>query len=233
MTRGPFDPGFERLPRVIPVFPLTGVLLLPGGRLPLNIFEPRYLAMIRAALGEEYRMIGMIQPREPDPEDNRGTGLAMRRGVNPLLYGVGCAGRITAFGETEDGRYLLTLSGVCRFQIAEELPQKDGYRRVLADYHRFRRDLDEENDATVDRRRLMAALKIYFDHRQIEADWKAIDGAPDDRLVTSLAMSCPFAPSERQALLEAPTLTERADAMITLLEMAVVEDGGPTSGARN
>lgn len=233
MSRGPFDPGFESLPRVVPIFPLTGILLLPGGRLPLNVFEPRYLAMTRAALAEEYRIIGMIQPREPDPDDNRGAGLAMRRGETPPLYDIGCIGRITAFSETEDGRYMLTLSGLCRFQIAEEMQPKDGYRRVLADYHRFRRDLGDETDAAVDRPRLMTALKTYFAHRQIEADWRAIEAAPDDRLVTSLAMSCPFAPSERQALLEAPTLTDRAHAMTTLLEMAVAEDGGTASGARN
>ena len=233
MARSSFDPRFEDLPRTLPIFPLSGVLLLPGGKLPLNIFEPRYLAMTRAALAEDYRIIGMIQPREPDPDDNRGVGLAMRRGENPPLYDIGCAGRITAFSESEDGRYMMTLTGICRFQIAEELPLKDGYRRVLADYHRFRRDLADEHDATVDRPRLMSALKAYFAHRQINADWKAIDAAQDDRLVTSLAMSCPFGPSERQALLEAPTLTDRARAMVTLLEMAVAEDSGTASGARN
>lgn len=236
MRRGPFDPGFEQLPRVIPVFPLTGILLLPGGRLPLNVFEPRYLAMTRAALAEEYRIIGMIQPLEPDPDDNRGVGRSARDGEAPPLYKVGCAGRIVAFGETEDGRYMLTLSGLCRFEIAEEMTPKDGYRRVLADYHRFRRDLTGEADAgteaQVDRDRLLAALKHYFDHRGISVDWKAIEAAPDDRLVTSLAMTCPFAPSERQALLEAPTLAARARTMTALLEMAAAEGGG-ASGARN
>jgi Lon protease-like protein len=175
----------------------------------------------------------MIQPREPDPADNRGAGLALRRGEEPPLYRMGCAGRIASFGETEDGRYMLTLTGLCRFEIAEEMTPLDGYRRVLADYHRFRRDLTDEADTEVDRSRLMAALKRYFVHREISADWKAIEAAADDRLITSLAMTCPFAPSERQALLEAPTLTERARTMTLLLEMAVAEDGSGSSDARN
>ena len=131
MTRSVFDPGFEDLPRVIPIFPLTGVLLLPTGKLPLNIFEPRYLAMVRDALADEQRIIGMLQPRIPDPEDNRGA--RSNEEDEPDLYKTGCAGRITSFAESDDGRYMLTLSGICRFDIAEEMTGKDGYRRVLAD----------------------------------------------------------------------------------------------------
>ena len=229
MSRGAFDPGFEELPRVIPVFPLTGVLLLPGGRLPLNIFEPRYLAMVRDALGDEQRMIGMVQPRVPNPDDNRGAG-DDEDGDQPALYRTGCAGRITAFNESEDGRYGMTLTGVCRFAIAEEMTLRDGYRRVVADYRRFRDDLAEDGDARVDRERLLDVLRRYFEQQGIKASWDTVEATPDERLVTSLAMSCPFGAGERQALLEAPGLTERAEMVIALLEMALVESGG-ASGA--
>lgn len=230
MTTGAFHPGFEDLPRVIPVFPLTGVLLLPGGKLPLNIFEPRYLTMIRDALADEQRMIGMVQPRIPDRDDNRGPADPVAVGDQPQLYGTGCAGRITTFAESDDGRYMLTLSGVCRFDIAEEMTLRDGYRRVLADYHRFRRDLSEQHDAVVDRARLLFVVKQYFEQQNIEASWETVEATPDDRLVTSLAMTCPFGPNEHQALLEAEDLTARAEMVITLLEMAVLESGG-SSGA--
>lgn len=233
MTGGPFDPGFEQLPRLIPVFPLTGALLLPGGRLPLNIFEPRYLAMTRAALAEDHRIIGMIQPRLPDFGDNRGPTEAVLRGERPGIYDVGCAGRITAFSETDDGRYMITLSGLIRFELAEELTEKDGYRRVLADYHRFRADLGPEPDGEIDRERLLAALRAYFQHQGIDANWESIEAAPNDRLVTSLAMTCPFGPPERQALLEAPTLAERCRVMVTLMEMALAELGEGVSGTKN
>lgn len=225
MSRGAFDPAFEDLPQVIPVFPLTGVLLLPGGKLPLNIFEPRYLAMVRDALGDEQRLIGMVQPRLPDPDDNRGpTGDAEED--QPALYRTGCAGRIATFSESEDGRYLMTLTGVCRFGIAEEMTLRAGYRRVLADYSRFRHDLAEETGARVDRSRLLGVVKRYFEQQGIQAKWEAVEATPTDRLVTSLAMSCPLGPNERQALLEAPGLTERADMVIMLLEMALLESGG-------
>jgi Lon protease-like protein len=224
MTRSVFDPGFEDLPRVIPIFPLTGVLLLPTGRLPLNIFEPRYLAMVRDTLADEQRIIGMLQPRVPDPEDNRGAG-----GLGddePDLYRTGCAGRITSFTESEDGRYMLTLTGICRFEIAEQMTGKDGYRRVLADYRRFRDDLGDEPVSEIDRDRLLAAVKEYFALQNIEASWDAVLATPNDKLITSLAMTCPFGPNERQALLEAQTLSSRADIVVTLLEMALMENGG-------
>ena len=229
MSRGAFDPAFEDLPQVIPVFPLTGVLLLPGGKLPLNIFEPRYLAMVRDALGDDQRMIGMVQPRVPNPDDNRGPA-DEDEGDQPALYRTGCAGRITTFSESEDGRYLVTLSGVCRFDIAEEMTLRAGYRRVLADYSRFRHDLAEDPAARVDHPRLLAVVKRYFEQQRIQAKWEAIEATPVDRLVTSLAMSCPLGASERQALLEAPGLTERAEMVIALLEMALLESGG-ASGA--
>jgi Lon protease-like protein len=224
MTHSVFDPSFEDLPRVIPIFPLTGVLLLPTGKLPLNIFEPRYLAMIRDTLADEQRIIGMLQPRVPYLEDNRGAGGLDNDG--PDLYKTGCAGRITGFTESDDGRYMMTLAGICRFDIVEEMTGKEGYRRILADYRRFRNDIGDEPEADIDRDRLLAAVKEYFALQNIEASWDAVLATPDDKLITSLSMTCPFGPNERQALLEAQTLSSRADIVITLLEMALLENGG-------
>ena len=204
------------LPQILPIFPLTGVLLLPRGRLPLNIFEPRYLAMTRDALGGE-RLIGMVQPSDPQ-QDNRGGGA-----LNPPVYPVGCAGRITAFAESDDGRYLLTLTGVSRFRIRDELPLLAGYRRVVPDWQPFVQDLDAPSATGFDRERFIRGLKEFFAQRQITADWEAIDKAAGEHLITSLAMLCPFAPSEKQALLEAADLDERARLLIALVEMAAIK----------
>ena len=216
---GPFEPSFAELARVIPIFPLSGVLLLPGGMLPLNIFEPRYLNMTQAALASGNRTIGMIQPDGDDAGDS------------PSVYDTGCAGRIVSFAETDDGRLLITLSGMCRFTIVEELAPADGYRRVVADYARFRRDMNTDATADIDRPRLLEVIKAYLAHQGIEANWKAIEDADDERLVASLAMMCPFRASEKQALLEAPDLAERARVIVALLEMALLErgDGAATS----
>ena len=209
-------PDFEALPRVVPIFPLPGVLLLPGGRLPLNIFEPRYLAMVRDALAGE-RAIAMIQPRE----DAADVGAAE-------VYETGCLGRITAFSETGDGRYLITLTGLIRFDVARELPPMEGYRRVAADYGRFRSDIADDPgapDGSIDRTRFLETLGFYFEANGIEGDWEAIEETGDAVLVTSLAMLCPFAASEKQALLEAVGLAERARAMTAIMEMSVHEPG--------
>ena len=211
------------LPDILPIFPLTGVLLLPRGRLPLNIFEPRYLAMTRNALGGE-RLIGMVQPSDPQ-DDNRGGG-----GPNPPVYPVGCAGRVTQFSETDDGRYLLTLTGVSRFRIREELPLLDGYRRVVPDWRPFAHDRERPGKPEFDRERLIRGLRSYFVQRQIQADFEAIEKAPGEYLVTSLAMACPFAPSEKQALLEAVDPDERARLLTTLVEMAATEQTTEESG---
>ena len=218
---GPFEPSFTELPRVIPIFPLEGALLLPGGMLPLNIFEPRYLNMTQAALTDETRTIGMIQPEGDEAGDS------------PAVYRTGCAGRIISFSETDDGRILITLSGMCRFNVVEELPLKDGYRRIVADYGRFRNDMRVDATDDIDRARLLAVLKAYLEHEGIEANWKAIEGADDARLVASLAMMCPFRASEKQALLEAPDLAERARVIVTLLEMALVEPGDGAATAKH
>jgi len=216
----PFDLSFDELPPVIPIFPLTGVLLLPRGRMPLNIFEPRYLAMVSDAMAHP-RLIGMVQPRE-------GQGDA----GDPPVYQTGCAGRITGFGELDDGRYEITLTGVARFSIAEELPLVKGYRPVRVDWSRFRGDLVPA-EGGVDRERLLAALKPYLKRHKVKTDWDAISKTPDDRLVTSLSMVCPFAPSEKQGLLEAESLPARAHLLTALLEMAGASAGTERADVRH
>jgi Lon protease-like protein len=205
----PFSPRFEELPATVPLFPLTGVLLLPRGKLPLNVFEPRYLAMTDDALGSPGRLIGMIQPRHP--EDTAGA---------PELYEMGCAGRISQFAETDDGRYLITLTGVARFTVVEEIATMRGYRRAKVDWERFRDDLAEPPPLELDREALVDRLRRYFEAQGIKADWNSIRAAPDDHLVTTLAMVCPFAPGEKQALLECPTLAGRSEMLTALIEMA-------------
>lgn len=215
MSRSSFDPRFEQLPDSLPIFPLPGVLLLPGGRLPLNIFEPRYLNMVRDSLAGE-RLIGMIQPnRETEDPGSAST------------YRTGCAGRMVAFSETDDGRYLVTLAGLIRFDVARELEPRQGYRCVAPDFGRFRDDLSEEIGG-IDRDSLLEALNEYFQVAGIDGDWSAIEKAADDSLVTSLAMACPFDPPEKQALLEALTLAERAETLTTVLRMAAVENQATT-----
>ena len=211
------------LPDSLPIFPLAGVLLLPRGRLPLNIFEPRYLAMTRDALGGE-RLIGMVQPNDP------ALGAPGSGDINPPVYPVGCAGRITSFSETDDGRFLITLTGVSRFRISEELPLLSGYRRIVPDWRPFAHDRDRSVKPNFDRERLVRGLKGFFTARQISADWEAIDKAPGEYLVTSLAMACPFAPSEKQALLEAADPDARADLLTMLVEMAALKPTTEESG---
>jgi Lon protease-like protein len=213
--------GSAALPAILPIFPLTGVLLLPRGRLPLNIFEPRYLAMTRDALAGE-RLIGMVQPSNPAGS-----------GSNPPVYPTGCAGRITSFAETEDGRFLITLTGTSRFRIREELPLLEGYRRVVPEWREFARDLENEDEAGIDRDRLLRGLRAYFQQHQISADWDAVTAVPGERLVTSIAMICPFEPSEKQALLEAPDLDERARLLTAIVEMAVLNRPSDGAGARH
>jgi Lon protease-like protein len=205
-------PGATALCETLPIFPLAGVLLLPRGRLPLNIFEPRYLAMTRDALAGD-RLIGMVQPSDPH----------QRMARDPPVYPTGCAGRITSFSETDDGRFLITLTGLCRFRIREELPPVNGYRRVVPQWDEFARDLRGERKPEFDRDRLIRGLRAYFDRHQIKAEWDTIGSVPGDRLVTSIAMICPFEPSEKQALLEAPDLDERARLLTAIVEMAILE----------
>jgi len=210
----------DDLPLVIPVFPLDGALLLPGGQLPLNIFEPRYLNMFDDAMSGE-RIIGMVQTR-PGGDVER-----------PNLAPVGCAGRVTSFAETSDGRYLVTLTGVCRFRVGDELPARGPYRQVRADFTTFEADLREgaPDSATAgDPSSLLNALRRYLDHRGLAIDWSSAEAAPSDALINSLAMALPFEPVEKQALLEAPTLAERRETLVALLEIdaAAGDDEDPT-----
>ena len=218
MDAGPDPRRHGGLPAQFPIFPLAGALLLPRGKLPLNIFEPRYLAMVEDALAER-RCIGMIQPDEGRPAGPSG----------PALYRVGCLGRLVSFSETEDGRYLLTLAGVSRFEVLEELGMNRGYRRVRAGFARFSADLDDGEARLADRAGLLAALRGYFQAQGFDANWDAIEGMDDDALVTTLAMVCPFGAAEKQALLEAPPGIERASALLALLSMGAHESrsGGP------
>ena len=209
----------DDLPLVIPVFPLDGALLLPGGHLPLNIFEPRYLNMFDDAMSGE-RIIGMVQTRAGGDDER------------PNLAPVGCAGRVTSFAETSDGRYLVTLTGVCRFRVGAELPARSPYRQVRADFTAFEDDLHEapaQAAATGEASPLLAALRRYLDHRGLAIDWTSAETAPSDALINSLAMALPFEPVEKQALLEAPTLADRRETLVALLEIdAVGDDDDPT-----
>ena len=205
------------LPEQLPLFPLPGALLLPGGQLPLNIFEPRYLRMVDDALAGT-RLIGMIQPRNGVTEGA------------PPLYGVGCAGRLTGFNETEDGRYLITLTGIKRFRLAEELSVDTPYRQAHADFLAFPDDENADPTAEiVDRDRLEEAMRHYLNAEGLKTDWEAVEEAPTQALVSSLAMGCPFAPNEKQALLEADSTKARADCLIALMEMSNMGDGGDTT----
>ncbi len=200
----------EDLPEVLPVFPLTGALLLPGGQLPLNIFEPRYLSMFDAALAGD-RVIGVIQPSLLDHPDG---GDPLR----PALSSVGCVGRITSFAETGDGRYITSLSGVCRFRLLDEEGDSRPYRRFRV--APFMSDLSEDDDeASVDRSELLRVFRAYLDANKLEADWESIERAGNRTLVNSLSMMSPFGPAEKQALLEAPDLKVRAETLIAITEI--------------
>ncbi len=206
------------LPSEFAIFPLPGALLLPHGRLPLNIFEPRYLALVDDALGQG-RMFGMIQPNAHAPRSPNG----------PSLYQIGCLGRLSQFAETDDGRYLITLTGVSRFRVTDELPIRRGYRRITAEFAPFAADLSPPgNGMGAKRAELLAALRPFFTLHDIDANWDAIERMPETHLVTTLAMLCPFEDAEKQALLEAPTNTDRAADLLALLRMAVHE-GDPSS----
>ena len=214
------DDAVEPLPAAVPVFPLTGAVLFPRGVMPLNIFEPRYLAMVRdavAATGAANRIIGMIQPR----------AAPRREGDPPPLYKIGCLGRITEYRETDDGRILLALVGVSRFHVGAELERDTLYRQVMTDYHGFTGDQDE--DAALDaatRASLEDALRPYLDARGLAADWEAVQSADDEGLVTALAGALPFDPAEKQALLEAANLAERAQTLAALMSFAVGSGSG-------
>lgn len=198
------------LPETIAVFPLPGALLLPRGRLPLHIFEPRYLAMIEDCLKTKHRLIGMIQPREVP-----GTG-------EKRLNAIGCAGRLTGFSETEDGRYMITLSGISRFRVKEEVTGFTPYRRCSVDWGGFGRDLGPtEEDPGFRREEFLALLGRYFAAQSLSTDWSSMKEAETELLINSLSMLCPFSPEDKQALLEAPSLSTRRETLVTLIEFAL------------
>jgi uncharacterized protein len=207
--------GYTRaadLPQVIPVFPLAGALVLPRGQLPLNIFEPRYLNMVDDAMAGD-RIIGMIQP----------AGGPQRL---PKLSQVGCAGRITSFAETSDGRYLITLTGVARFRVAAELPVQTPYRQVRAAFQAYEADLSEPDpDDDLERPAFFDALRLYLDHRGLDIDWDTAREAPVEALINSLAMALPFEAPEKQALLEAEDLARRAEVLTALLHIDAADSG--------
>lgn len=198
------------LPGTIPVFPLPGALLLPRARLPLHIFEPRYLAMLDDSLKTDTRLIGMVQPVSVPGRDDRG------------LQRIGCAGRVTQFSETEDGRYMITLSGISRFRVAREVDGFAPYRRCEVTWDGFERDRDgPEADGCFDRDRFLSLLDRYFTARDLSADWETLQEADDELLVNSLSMLLDFNPEDKQALLEAPSLDTRRETLVTLIEYAL------------
>lgn len=210
MPRSPFLPAFEDLPEEIPIFPLPGAVVMPGVQLPLNIFEPRYLNMVVDALAGDH-LIGMIQP----------TSETLLEEV-PELHRIGCAGRITSYSETTDGRIVMVLTGVCRFQVRAELASRRGYRRVAADWGPFASDCEETGHSIGDRAGFLGSLKSYCSLRGVEVPWDDVKKMPDGDLVNLLCAHLPLSPEDKQALLEAIPTTERATLMRGLMDMAAV-----------
>ncbi|MEJ2375708.1 MAG: LON peptidase substrate-binding domain-containing protein [Pseudolabrys sp.] len=210
--RGPVD-----LPEVIPVFPLPGALLLPRGQMPLNIFEPRYLAMIDDALRDGHRLIGMIQPDAARP----GTP------DKPALYQIGCVGRITQLTESGDGRYLIELTGVARFRVEAELDVATLYRQCRVTYAPFANDFAaRKGEEEVDREAVLTALRAFLDANDLKADWEGIEEAPNEALVNALSMMSPYGTAEKQALLEAPDLKTRAEILVAITEIELAKKDG-------
>jgi Lon protease-like protein len=211
--------GPDALPDTIPVFPLPGALLLPRGQMPLNIFEPRYLAMTDDALRSGHRLIGMIQPdvSHPGPDQNK-----------PNLFRVGCVGRITQFAESGDGRYLIQLTGVARFHVEEELAVDTPYRQCRVSYQPYVDDfIVRKGEDEVDRKGLLRALNDFLKANDLKADWKGIENAPNEALVNALAMMSPYGPAEKQAMLEAPDLKTRAEILIAVTEIELAKSKTP------
>jgi hypothetical protein len=215
MTGHNFDPEFHQLPADIPIFPLPNALLLPAGHLPLNIFEPRYLAMVNHALATPTRLIGMVQPAESPIAGN----------PVPDLFRIGCAGRIAFFQESDDGRYVIALSGISRFRINGARLDDGGFRVAEVDWQDFANDLRVDLSA-FDRRPLMAVLRRYFALKGLETDWTQIEKSDNQHLLATLSMVCPFEVVEKQALLEADSMSSRADLLMAMMEMALHEETG-------
>jgi len=213
MKQSPFTLQFDKLPREIPIFPLSGVAVMPGTQLPLNIFEPRYLQMVFDVLGG-HRMIGMVQPTSTDDES----------GV-PEVYRTGTAGRITSFSESKDGRLMILLTGVCRFDITEELSREVPYRNVIADWARFHADYGTDEGHIPDRRYLFTSLRTYCDKQSVEISWKEAEELGDKDLVDLLTVHLPLEIQDKQALIESVHLDERISLLQGLLEMTNALEG--------
>ena len=202
--------GSADLPEIIPVFPLAGALLLPRGQMPLNIFEPRYLAMVDDALRDGHRLIGMIQPDMSHSRDE----------ARPELFRVGCVGRITQLAESGDGRYILELTGVARFKVIEEVTALTAYRQCKVDFFSYADDfVARKGEEAVDRKQLLESLSAFLKANNLKTDWEGIEKAPNEALVNALAMMSPYGPAEKQAMLEAPDLKTRAEILIAVTEM--------------
>jgi hypothetical protein len=211
----------EDLPDVIPVFPLPAALLLPRADMPLNIFEPRYLSMIDAALAGD-RIIGMVQPNDDAPPCARG----------PALCSIGCAGRITSLAETGDSRYVITLTGIARFRVVEEIAAPTSFRQCRVTAAPYRVDFVRcPSDSAVDRNAVLTTFRAYLDAHNLEADWDSVTGASNETLINALAMMAPFGAAEKQALLEAPDLKSRAETLVAITEMSLAREN--SSGSRS
>lgn len=208
MSRNPFFPTFADLPDALPIFPLSGAVIMPGVQLPLNIFEPRYLNMVQDALASDH-LLGLLQPRSEDLEAE-----------TPRLHRVGCAGRITSYSETSDGRIVLVLTGVCRFQLVREIEEHHGYRRIAPDWERFARDCHDSEERIGDRKGFLTSLKTYCKLRGVEIPWDDVERMPDTELVNLLCAHLPLSPEDKQALVETLATDERAHLMRGLLDMA-------------
>jgi Lon protease-like protein len=229
MAGGIFDPEFDQLPMRIPIFPLPSALLLPGGQLPLNIFEPRYLAMVTHALATPTRLIGMVQPLDHYAGgDSANDDGANDDGVNndgAGLFETGCAGRLSFFQESEDGRFVIALTGVCRFHRLRQELDPNGFLVADVDWQPFANDLRIDVSA-LDRDPLIKVMKRYFDMKGFETDWTQIENSDNHQLLATLSMICPFEVAEKQALLEADSMAKRADLLIAMMEMALHDETG-------
>lgn len=214
------NPTLADLPSTIPVFPLSGAVVFPRAQLPLHIFEPRYLAMVKDVLAGE-RTIGMVQPRDDTAAQ-----------LEPPVYGVGCAGRLTSFQELDNGRNLITLTGLCRFEIADELDRTTPYRQFQVRYDTYAQDLTVGGDDGVDRESLLEAVRKYIERQELQSDWESIEKADNETLINALSMLTPFLPKEKQALMEARDLVSRTAILTTLLEMAGAQAPGSGSAVQ-
>ena len=232
MASGIFDPEFDQLPMRIPIFPLPSALLLPGGQLPLNVFEPRYLAMVTHALATPTRLIGMVQPLDYyTGGDSANDNIANDDGADndmdnaAALFETGCAGRLSFFQESDDGRFVIALNGVCRFHRLRQELDPNGFLVADVNWQPFANDLRVDVSA-LDRDPLIKVMKRYFDMKGFETDWAQIENSDNHQLLATLSMICPFEVAEKQALLEADSMAKRADLLIAMMEMALHDETG-------